>query len=116
MAKKFMEAETVVSGLISTKEEILKKAANELAEVVVNKAKKGEITPSIKKDILNVIRDFSQEDKNEILINMVVAISSSFAGSSNTNNNSSRNTRRDRDDDDYSDMFGNSRSNIFRHR
>lgn len=115
MAKKFMEAETIVSDLITTKDDILKKAANELAEVVVGKIKKNEITPSIKKDILNVIRDFSPEDKNEILVNMIIAISSSFAGSSNNYNNSSRNTRRDRDDD-YSDMFGNSRSNIFRHK
>lgn len=112
----FMEAKTEIDGLVQKKNEIINKAANLLASAIIDRARTKGITSHNEqnttiKDIGNAISAFPSEDRELIIkkaITIIVA-NGKFIGENKTK-------RSVDSDDDFSDLFGNGRSSMFKPR
>lgn len=108
MGETFMSAITKIEDLITKKKQINDRAASLLSEAVLDRMKSGNLTRNSEKDIKNALKDFSPEEKEEILVRTLVYIG--MNASVNKSNSSS-----DYDDDDYrSGRKVRSRSDLFR--
>lgn len=85
--KNLTVATTEIQELVDKRNKILEKTANILSEVIIGRAvsRKGSRTANIE-DIEKSIKDFSLEEQKQILLNMVVTIATSSAGSSRGGN------------------------------
>lgn len=85
--KNLSVATTEIQELVDKRNKILEKTANILSEVIIGRAAsgRGSKTANIE-DIEKSIKDFSLEDQKQILLNMVVTIATSSAGSSRGGN------------------------------
>lgn len=110
----FMEAKTAIDGLVQKKNEIIDKAANLLASAIIDRAKTKGMTShndrtNTIKDIGNAISAFSSEDR-ELIIKKAITI----IAANGKFNGSKSNKSDDSSDDDFSDLFGNGRSSLFK--
>lgn len=78
----FTTAASEIQNLISKREQIIKKTGGILAEAIKDRANAGRLDGRSKIEILNMIKEFSDEEKVAILTEAIVSV----AGFSNTNN------------------------------
>ena len=82
----FMTAGTVIEDLADKKQAILIKVGNVIAEAVVERAKDDNVNASMQKDIMNLLVDFSDGEKAQILAQVVLnlAMAGKFSAVSKT--------------------------------
>lgn len=111
MGETFMSAITKIEDLITKKKQINDRAAALLSEAILDRIRSGNLTRNSEKDIKNALRDFSAEEKEEILTKAII-----YVGMNTTSNKS---TMSSDDDDDFSRGSGKkvkSRSDLFGRR
>jgi hypothetical protein len=109
MGETFMSANTQIDELVSKKKQIIERAASLLAEAILDRIKTGNLTRNTEKDVMNSIRNFSDEEQIQILSKAIILV-----GMNNTSKGSRKNN-----DDDYqfnTDKKIKSRSDIFSRR
>lgn len=67
MGDNFMSASTKIEHLVDKKEQINDKVAGLIADAVKDRVQHAQLKKSIVTDILNTLRNFSDEDKTKIL-------------------------------------------------
>lgn len=67
MGENFMTAGTQIENLLEMKKEMFNKAANLIVEATVNRSVSGVVSMGTKKDIMNILKEFTNEEKVEIL-------------------------------------------------
>lgn len=109
MGETFLTANTQIDELVSKKKQIIERAASLLAEAILDRIKTGNLTRNAEKDVMNSIRNFSDEEQTQILTKAIILV-----GMNNTSKGSRKNN-----DDDYQfnhDKKIKSRSDIFSRR
>lgn len=82
----FTTAASEIQNLISKREQIIKKTGGILAEAIKDRANAGRLDGRSKSEILNMIKEFSDEEKVAILTEAIVSV----AGFSTNNGGNSR--------------------------
>ena len=89
MGKNFVEAQTEIDDLVSQKNEIMVKISNNVAAAVLDRARGGNLK-GIGRDIDNLLKDLSDEEKYRVMVSATVAIAKNRAASSSSNSSSGR--------------------------
>ena len=83
MGENFMTAGTQIESLVEKKKEIYDKAANLLAEAMMERTNTSTVNMNTKKDILNIIKGFTPDEQVEVrstaLISSAVNLRESFS-------------------------------------
>lgn len=78
----FTTAASEIQNLTSKREQIIKKTGGIIAEAIKDRANAGRLDSRSKSEVLNLLKEFSDEEKVAILTEALVAV----AGFSGTNN------------------------------
>lgn len=82
----FTTAASEIQNLTSKRNQIIKKAGGIIAEAIKDRTASGRLDGRTKNDIMNMIKEFSDEEKAEILVEALVII----GGLSSTTNGDGR--------------------------
>ena len=82
----FTTAASEIQNLTSKRNQIIKKAGGIIAEAIKDRSASGRLDNRTKGEVLNMIKEFSDEEKAEILVEALVII----GGLSSTTNGGSR--------------------------
>jgi oligoribonuclease (3'-5' exoribonuclease) len=83
MPTNFMQAGTEIDGLVSKLDDIVTKAANEVAEACIDRARAGKAGNSLETDVANLVKDFPIELQNKIYLKTIMVITKNIGGSRN---------------------------------
>ena len=100
MGETFMSAITKIEELITKKKQINDRAASLLSEAILDRIRSGNLTRNSEKDIKNSLREFSLEEREEILTKALIYVGM------NTTSNKSTSQYNDDDDDDFTGRSG----------
>lgn len=78
-----MQAGTEIEGLVDKIDAIIEKAANEVAEACVDRARSGKAGNSLEKDVANLVQSFPMEYQNKIYLKVIMIITKNMGGSKN---------------------------------
>lgn len=99
----FTRARSEMDAAVATRNETLKRASKICASAVMGRIKSKKVNDILIEDISNLISDFSIEEQNEILKQVILAIGSVSANVSNKNYNRNIINNDDYNDTDYDD-------------
>ena len=92
MPTNFMQAGTEIDGLVDKLDQIVNKAANEIAEACIDRARAGKASDTIEKDVANLVKAFPVEIQNRIYLRVITVMSKNIGGSKNLKSGSSKNS------------------------
>lgn len=76
MSENFMTAGTQIEALVEKKDQLIEKAASLLFEAVKDRMRQNQVKKSMSNDILNILKGFSEEEKNIILSKTIMYLAS----------------------------------------
>jgi Holliday junction resolvase RusA-like endonuclease len=96
MGKNFVEASTEIDELVSQREQILVKIANNVASAIVDRANNNKLNGTAR-DVDNLLKDLSDSEKYRVMLQTSISIAKHRAnGGNKAENRSSRDTLFDR--------------------
>ena len=105
MAMNFMEAGTEIESLVEKVESEKSKISNIIANAIVTRAKQGKINTSLGKDIDNLLRGLSTEEKYKIMLKVAYYLANSGEYGNTSTSSTPKKKKKSYDDNDY-DFFG----------
>ena len=85
MSETFVTASTQIGDLVRKREQIIEKTAGLVSEVIMGRVNDGNLARSNEKDVLNLIKDFSVEEQNIILVKALIITGMNSSSSSSSN-------------------------------